>query len=193
MITFTKSQLRAALSHAAVKDIRYYLNGVLLEFTASGDIHIVATDGHRMFCGLIPAAIARWTDTPQKGPFSIIVPSDTVKTAVKGKGDITLSAMPDGRYSLGDPIFTPIDGKFPDWRRVIPTKRIQQDALQFNWSYIADAEKAIQTWHDSKPNTELRTYDGSGVMHGPDCTAFCVIMPRRSEKVADAFTPCAYG
>ena len=69
MITFAKHQLRAALSHAGTKDVRYYLNGVHLEFTESGDIHIVSTDGYRMFCGLIFAQSAKWQEKPQKGPF----------------------------------------------------------------------------------------------------------------------------
>ena len=193
MITFAKHQLRAALTHAPTKEIRYYLNGVYLEFTEPGDIHIVATDGNRMFCGLIFAKDARWTDAPQKGPFSMIVPYAAVKAATKGKGDVTLSALPDGRYSLGDWTFAPIDGKFPDWRRAVPAIHNQQQVDRFNWGFVADAEKAIQDWHDSKPQTVLRTYGMSGVMHGPDCTAFSVIAPLRERNdVADPFRPCPY-
>ncbi len=196
MITFAKNQLRAALTHSASKDIRYYLNGVLLEFTASGDVHIVSTDGYRMFCGLINAAYVKWTDQPQKGPFRIIVPADAIKTASKGKGVVTLSALPDGRYSLGDSLFAPIDGKFPDWRRVIPDTAKEQTVEQYNWAYLVDAQTALCEWYDSSKKFfspyQFLSYEEIGVMHGDDCTAFCVIMPCRPLDKAEPFKPCAY-
>ena len=186
MLPLAKNQLRAALSHAAVKDIRYYINGVLLEVCANGDVHLVATDGHRIFCGLV--LNPQWTDTPQKGPFSMIIPFDTVKAATKGKGDVTLSALPDGRYSLGDSIFSPVDGKFPDWRRVIPSGKGETSA-QYNWKYINAASRAIKEWHDDKNAAANLKGD---VMHGPDRTAFCVVMPMRERPFATPFKPASY-
>lgn len=47
-ITITRAQLRAALIFAADKDIRYYLNAVLLEVGECGDCRLVAADGHRI-------------------------------------------------------------------------------------------------------------------------------------------------
>ena len=195
MITFAKHQLRAALTHAPSTEIRYYLNGVYLEFTEPGDIHIVATDGHRMFCGLIFAKDARWTDAPQKGPFSMIVPYAAIKAATKGNGGVTLSALPDGRYSLGDSIFTPIDGCFLDWRRFVPAVSGPDEPAQYNWQFIADAGTAIKAWYGSKRCIGvLRQHGfGPGLMLSPDGAAFCLIMPMHKDVVsADPFRPCPY-
>lgn len=202
MIVFAKSQLRAALSHSAKNEVRYYLNGVHLEFTQSGDIHIIGTDGARMFCGLVFAMRARWTDAPQKGPFRLTVPYETVKSATKGKGDVTLRSLDNGQYSLGDLIFSPTDGVYPDWRRVIPSTARESGTEQYNWAFVADACAAVQTWHDSAKTVPVfKSYasgliGGSGtigVMHGPDCTAFCVVMTwKTDERPIDIFVPAAY-
>ena len=77
------------------------------------------------------------------------IPYDTVKAATKGKGDVLLSALSYGRYSLGDFIFAPLDGRFPDWRRVIPSTSRREDAAQYDWNLVSAAYAAVQTWHDS--------------------------------------------
>jgi DNA polymerase-3 subunit beta len=201
MITFGKHQLRAALTHAAKNEVRFYLNGVHLEFTQSGDIHIVSTDGNRMFCGLVFAQRARWTDAAMRGPFRLTVPYETVKAATKGKGDVTLRATDDGRYALGDVIFKPVAGVFPDWRRVIPSTSRESGLEQYNWAFVADACAAVQTWHDITGTVPVfKSYasglmggSGSiGVMQGPDCTAFCAVMTWETNACIDPFRPAAY-
>ena len=47
MITVKRAEYLSALTCAGVKDVRYYLNGIF--FDPEG--FIVATDGHRLFCG----------------------------------------------------------------------------------------------------------------------------------------------
>lgn len=54
MLTIPAHKLKAALTHCAVRDIRYYLNGVYLEAAESGDLHIIAMNGPSMFCGAHP-------------------------------------------------------------------------------------------------------------------------------------------
>lgn len=200
MLTIAKNQLKAALSHASDKDVRFYLNGVLLECCADGNIHLVATDGCRMFCGLIHAANVQWTGEPQKGPFSMIIPRDAIKTALKAKTPaLTLSALPDGRYTLGDVLFSPIDGRFPDWRRVIPKADREQKPGNFNWDFVAQAAQAIRDWYDRPKMLApvFRQCGGesvadAGLMLGVDCTAFVVVMPARPNDSAEPFTPSAY-
>jgi hypothetical protein len=198
MITFGKHQLRAALTHAPKSDVRFYLNGVHLEFTQSGDIHIVSTDGNRMFCGLVFAQRARWTDAAMRGPFRLTVPYETVKAATKGKGDVTLRATDDGRYALGDVIFKPVAGVFPDWRRVIPSTSRESSDGQYNWAQVADACGAVQAWHGAPIKPVFKSYTSGmmdrpiGLMCGPDCTAFCVVMTWETNACIDPFTPAAY-
>lgn len=198
MLFIRKSRLKAALTHAADRDIRYYLNGVLLEVTASGSMHMVATDGHRLFAGLVDAPA--WQDKPQAGPWSIIIPRDALKTACTGKDEtLLLQAMGDGRYMLGNTVFSPVDGKFPDWRRVSAKQTTAEVASQYHWQYLADANEALRLWYDGRKdfsNYAFKSYgeNGRGIMHGRDCTAYCVIMPMRADKVdmADYFTPASY-
>jgi hypothetical protein len=202
MLFIQKSQLKAALTHAAKSDIRYYLNGVMLEFTASGPMHIVATDGHRLFCGLVDKP--DWMNEPQKGPFSIIIPVETVKKACASKdGTLQLKAFGDGSYTLGDCLFRPVEGTFPDWRRVSP--KSGEPALegehQYDWRYVADAQNALNLWYGTKDKYYwFKTVAagtlgyGTGIMLGSDCTAYCVVMGVRTDKIdcASHFIPVPY-
>lgn len=106
--------LAAALVCAAKKDIRYYLNGVLIEPLASGYC-AVATNGHILFAGL-----SRNADTPAK---PIIIPRDACEAAVKSirQKVMICEEKDDGTYVLADSIlFKPVDGTFPNWRKTIP-------------------------------------------------------------------------
>ena len=206
MLYIEPGKLRAALSIACKDDIRYYLNGVLLERTAPhdgltvGDIHIVSTDGHRMFCGVLPEQ-----ECSQIGPWQMIVPYNTIKLALASKNKLLfLEALSDGRYALEGHIFAPIDGKFPDWRRVKPNTALPVVAdVQFNWGYINDACNALRFWYGSKKanywlkvvsSTGVGTGSAIGCMLGSDMTACVIVMPLREDSVtcSTPFNPTAY-
>jgi len=105
----------------AQQDIRYYLNGLLM-VVEERQLKLVATDGHR----LAYAAMALETDLPQQ---EVIVPRKTVLELVKLLGDsdeevrIALSST-QAAFSFGsvDLVSKLVDGKFPDYTRVIPTQ-----------------------------------------------------------------------
>ena len=182
MITIQKHHLAAALKCAPKKDIRYYMVGVCLDVATNGDVHLVGTDGHVMFAGLIPAPNVQWTGDAQKGSFQIIIPRDTVALAVKGaKPDtVTLTAMPDGRYMLGDVVFSPVDGKYPDWRRVCAwPENVAPAPGHFNPDLLAIAADAVRTWHDCKYPVLHQFGRDRAIMTGTDMTGFCVVMPMR--------------
>jgi len=113
-------KLLNSVQHAmAQQDIRYYLNGVLL--VVEGDsIKLVATDGHRL------AFIAENLD--QEYPKTeAILSRKTVNELMKllGDGDELLDielAEKQARFKFCDITMTSkvIDGKFPDYTRVIP-------------------------------------------------------------------------
>lgn len=104
----------------AQQDVRYYLNGMLLEVSA-GIIRAVATDGHRL------AMCSMQADIGQQDRHQVIVPR---------KGILELARLltePDGNVSIvlgqhhirattGEFTFTSklVDGKFPDYERVLP-------------------------------------------------------------------------
>lgn len=92
---------------------RYYLNGVYLHNPGSS-LTAVATDGHRLAC------VTRETvgDIPP-----IIVPSKTVALWPKGSARVSLSSTKI-RVQTADMVMTSklIDGTYPDYQRVIPTR-----------------------------------------------------------------------
>ena len=104
----------------AQQDIRYYLNGLLL-MLEGGQIRVIATDGHRLSFAARPLG-------QQQDKREVIVP----RKAVLELGRL-LSEADDSveveifaslvRFSFGDTVLTTkiIDGKFPDYTRVVPT------------------------------------------------------------------------
>jgi DNA polymerase-3 subunit beta len=106
----------------AQQDVRYYLNGTLLE-TDGKMLRAVATDGHRL-------AIAE-TPLPGDGkgiqPQQVIVPRKGVlelQRILGANGEVEISIGTNHiRLQIGDIRFTSklIDGKFPEYGRVIPS------------------------------------------------------------------------
>ena len=104
----------------AQQDVRYYLNGLMLE--AAGDkLRAVATDGHRLAYGEMTAqietAVERQVIVPRKGVQELLrLLDDDEAEALLKVGANHIQAQ------LGNIRFTSklIDGKFPDYQRVIP-------------------------------------------------------------------------
>ncbi len=136
--------LRAALVCVSTEETRYYLRGVHVEPDAD-DVVLVSTDGHRLFCGRCPLPPAG-AITPAK-PF--IVPTDAIKKALTGYKGLAIQLERTGDvWTLGDVTFKPVDGTFPDWRRVAPTQKTISEDLgkiaQFNPAYVADMGKVAK-------------------------------------------------
>jgi DNA polymerase-3 subunit beta len=186
-LSLRKSDLKAAFICSAVKDVRYYLQGVYLEFSPSpngaatdGILTFGATDGHILFAGTAPAV---FEDDPQSAPFSMIIPNDAIKTAIKTKNDIViLMSMPDGRYTLGDTVFAPVDAKFPDFRRVIPEK-VSGELGYFNPELLVRGNDALREYFNSKRCVYRLNHNGTspGVICGDSRDALVVVMPIRTE------------
>lgn len=122
--TLPKAQLKGLLSHTAFamaqQDVRYYLNGLLLEVTAE-NVTTVATDGHRL-------AIARLETALGSGEYSVIVPRKAVTELSRlisdEEGEVTVRLGSNNIELTFDGLrFTSklIDGRFPDYQRVIPS------------------------------------------------------------------------
>ncbi len=103
----------------AQQDIRYYLNGLLL-VVKGNELRMVATDGHRL-------AYAAETLSVAPPPIEVILPRKTVLELSRQLADsedpleITLTPT-QARFSFGsiELVSKLIDGKFPDYERVIP-------------------------------------------------------------------------
>lgn len=104
----------------AQQDVRYYLNGMLLEIS-NGTVRTVATDGHRLAMSEVPNA------SDQELDIQVIIPRKAVLELSRLLGDsdgevrIDLSSN-HIRFYIGETIFTSklIDGRFPDYQRVMP-------------------------------------------------------------------------
>ena len=104
----------------AQQDIRYYLNGLLM-VVEGGELKLVATDGHRLAFAALPLEAS----LPRQ---EAIVPRKTVVELTKLLADSdeevrielagTQASFAFGAIELVSKL---IDGKFPDYTRVIPT------------------------------------------------------------------------
>ena len=112
----------------AQQDVRYYLNGMLLELSPNV-VRTVATDGHRLaYC---EAAV----DTASMTQQQVIVPRKGVLELQRllGEGELQLAIGTNHiRATIGDIRFTSklIDGRFPEYSRVIPAtppKQVKAD------------------------------------------------------------------
>jgi DNA polymerase III subunit beta len=104
----------------AQQDIRYYLNGLLLEVNEN-KLNLVGTDGHRL-----SFTSATLNQTYEKA--DVILPRKTVIELIKLLEDNDEEVMIEiatgqVNFAFGDMrlISKVIDGKFPDYHRVIPT------------------------------------------------------------------------
>ena len=112
----------------AQQDVRYYLNGLLLE-TQDSTLRAVATDGHRLaLCEMALASPAKSGQVilPRKGVLEL-------QRILGTEGNVELAIGTNHvRAQIGDIRFTSklIDGRFPEYGRVIPSspaKLVQGD------------------------------------------------------------------
>ncbi len=103
----------------AQQDVRYYLNGLLLE-TGKNMLRAVATDGHRLSLCQVPL------DNAKLAEHQVIVPRKGVlelQRLMSGEGDLKIELGSNHiRIQLDGIRFTSklIDGRFPEYERVIP-------------------------------------------------------------------------
>jgi DNA polymerase-3 subunit beta len=109
----------------AQQDVRYYLNGLLLEIT-TGRIRAVATDGHRL--ALCDAEF----ETGTGSDIQVILPRKAVielgRLLSDSDDELRLEVSNSHiRIHLQNTVFTSklIDGRFPDYERVMPSGNTQ--------------------------------------------------------------------
>jgi DNA polymerase-3 subunit beta len=115
----------------AQQDIRYYLNGMLL-VVDKGTLQAVATDGHRL----------SWASLAVPGDYArqeVILPRKTVlelgKLLTDSDDPVTVDILATQvrfRFANIELVSKVVDGKFPDFNRVIPvghTKLVELDRL----------------------------------------------------------------
>jgi len=114
-----KNQFDQTSFAMAQQDVRYYLNGMLMEVT-QGVVRTVATDGHRLAMSDSTADVAcdkKQVIVPRKGVIELqrlLSETDELISVTVGSNHIRIGA--------GDYLFTSklVEGKFPDYERVVP-------------------------------------------------------------------------
>ena len=142
-LNFPESILKRLIDKTAFamahQDVRYYLNGLLLEITTNR-VRAVATDGHRL--ALCDAEL----DTGVGSDIQIILPRKAVlelgRLLNDDDGALQLEiSNSHARVRFGNTIFTTklIDGRFPNYERVMPsgdTQRLLADCDSLRQSLI---------------------------------------------------------
>lgn len=178
-LTVPTDRLRAALICASTEQIRYYLNGVYVDPKG----YLVSTDGHRLFCGKLDLPGDSNCEPDSFGGW--IIPRDTLKRALQGYKAAMIEISPT---RVGDIACQPIDGTFPDWRRVIPSAWTASGAAaQFNPDYVADMGKiGVLLSGKRKSDSGLTAHihhngEGPAGVTFPDVPdAYAVLMPIRT-------------
>ena len=104
----------------ALQDVRFYLNGLLLEISPKL-LRTVATDGHRL------AMCEQALDTPAEEIYQVIIPRKGIlelnRLLEENDQSLTIDIASNHlRVNSGEMSFTTklIDGRFPDYQRVLP-------------------------------------------------------------------------
>lgn len=168
-ITIDHSIIKALLVFAAKNDLRYYLNSIAIDATRDR-VALVATDGHMLMSIAVPEADV---DNKLTGEYIISrADLEAVKPMKAGKHALPITIEITEPAPTPDPdqpgvmikhnttykitgltsvTNTLVDGKFPDWRRVIPAT-LSGEVAHFNLELMTrlnDARKALSVdWHN---------------------------------------------
>ncbi|WP_334166820.1 DNA polymerase III subunit beta [Achromobacter mucicolens] len=184
-IIVSASHLKAALQAAAKRDVRWYLNSVFIQATAT-ETRVVATDGHMLI------ALRQQADNKVAGLVEFIIPRDVldrIKPTKKelGAATYTIDVPGTGPYALrlpnGVEYFAPVDGRYPDYVRVIPSE-VSGKAGNYNPELLGRAQAAADIVTGKSAHLCLQQNGAEGAALAT-CAApgfVAVVMPIRPPK-----------
>lgn len=181
--------LKATALFVSTEEARYYLNGVFVQADKKGNVVYVATDGHRMF-------IAPGKSEPGFVG-EIILPREVIAgiklpTRRFGADDAAVLVV-DGfdcrvEYGSGSSVgFKAIDGKFPDWRRVLVTST-SGVVGHYNTAYLDNFRKAGQMLGHGLPMVLHNGVDPA-VIRWFGFDGFGILMPHRENSLPATVLP----
>ena len=181
-IEFDIRALKAAAFAVQRDETRYYLNGVCVEWNGH-DLVCVATNGKTLIAIRPDFTIV---SNEQVAPFQVIIPADYI-AALKVDKRVHFAALmlEDGKWFLdyfGLRQFIPVDGTFPAWRRVLPTK-LSGVTAHYDPELIMGFQKAAKVY-GAKQIVSIGHNGDEPAMIGFNCAeinGFGVAMPCRSE------------
>lgn len=173
--------LKASLLFAGKNDIRYYINGVMLEVRNS-NVRLVATDG----CILSVFNCGYESGMPD---MEFTIPRTVIEQLKLKDGHVEITShdkIINITYNNVTTQTAPIDGKFPDYRSILPCDPMSGLNAQFNTSYLADLDKAWKILNPkSKFSSAYVVHNGQGAaIIDLNCVDFTgVIMPLRHHSI----------
>lgn len=181
--------LNATLPFVAVKDIRFYLCGVLIE-VSQGRVYAVACDGHT-------AAITYHGEDSTAPDGQWIIPTDQMQAAIKVNGKAGIIGFDPAKMMLGVMAVTLHDGVYPDWRRIMPIEKDAQEIAQLNPEYVTRMTKVAKAL-GRKPDAVRIHHNGASpatcYVDGEQHRAVFLISPLRgaSIRAGAEFKRCAF-
>jgi len=156
--------IKALLIVSGKKDIRYYLNSVCISARANGDIVLVSCDGSRLLAYPVSADDVEYAEGESVFVGECVIPREaleSVKPVKYGKGSFPITVTLNREADRQDPervgvtikgkitievkgstttTTSPVDGKYPDWMRIMPAK-VSGEPAQYNADYVGDFGK----------------------------------------------------
>jgi DNA polymerase-3 subunit beta len=199
MFTLDHDVIKALLTAMPKQDIRTYLVGACIDVRES-DVTLVATDGHMLLAVPVPQANIESAIPPgqyiiPRATLEAVKPVKAGRTTLPIKVSVNVPALtpdPDrpGVMLKLAPTITlegattattaPVDGRFPDWRKVLPATS-SGEIQQFDPALIARWGQIHSTLGGRIPPTIHHNGTGpawiSGLHHG----AIGVLMPVRDD------------
>ena len=170
--------LKGALECAGKKDVRYYLNGVFIDVLNEEELVYCGTDGHILFAAKAPL------DSTSGDPVgtSLTIPRTVIEAALKGvkSQTVELAAVHEGSYRLNQTIFLPVDGKFPDYQRVIP-QEVSGEKATFDPDLLVRGSKAISLSVGGRGELQ-HNGEKAAVMTSASESVIVVVMPMRDQS-----------
>jgi len=150
-----KADIFAAVSlFRGINDVRYYLNGLYLETGIKG-ARLVACDGHQLAVAkiegefpvssiIIPGSLVAAVKSKAKSPQFVTLDFAKGNQQYKDQGNVKGMFVPrDITLTYGETTTTAkeLDGKYPDYRRVVPDKT-DGTVAQYDPRFVNRIDKA---------------------------------------------------
>lgn len=158
--------LMAVMTAINPNDVRYYLRGVCIEVEPDFGAFLVGTDGNRL-----AAHRLKTPATPVDAPVqNILAFEDLKRMKLKPRGVVRISldqdmavrekpATAELAYNGAKyPVYC-VDGRFPDWRRVVP-KCVSGEVACYNTAYLRDISKSLEYIHGIRADNLCLYHNG---------------------------------
>jgi len=199
IFTINIRALKATAIAVGKDETRYYLNGVNIEYDATG-VLFVATDGHRLI-----ASRHDWIGEAPASFASVIVPLSLIKkikpTKKEDEATLAIDKRPDGAvvlsiaYDGSTYSEHAIAGTFPGWRNIIP-QSADGVAAQYDPEYLAAFKEAGRILGGGKCDAAVAVSYNSGNAAlvrfwkaNESVDSFGVIVPMRPEAAPALSAP----